>query len=229
MSADLNLFTLVKNSEGKISPTLSTDRWLLEAGTDARPERADLITILNAFVKAPRGKLFNETQSHPSALRWSAAVPLVLAVFKEYRNINYSEWDWEDPTMLRLLDQDLKDLVPYILGIKDIEKFDDEAKLEMLLEAATVRSGKTAGKVKPVTSLTTITKVPRLSMYPRMLRLMILQAWVYHSSLRHSLMLLDCEDLDSMPQPLASIDILPVYKPPVIPYKSEPSSDLPWV
>lgn len=208
MSADLNAFSLVKQ-DGKISPSLSSQKWFLEAGTDGRVSREDLAAILNIFCRSPRGLVFKETQSSNDALRWCALVPLVLAAFKEYRNIGYAEWDWTDPVMYRLLDADLKALIPFIIGESEIEEFDTATRVEMIKETATVRSGKSAGTVKSPPKITTVTKVNRLNMYPRLLKLMILQCWVCHFSLRNQYMILDCLDLDGMPLPLVDVDIIP--------------------
>jgi hypothetical protein len=205
MSSDINRFSLVKQ-EGKISPSLSVQKWILEAGTDGRVELDDLKNIMTIFNRSPRGSLFRENQG--TETRWSALVPLTLAAFKEYRDINYSEWAWNDPAMLHLLDTDFKALVPYITGELPVEEFDVASRLDMLKEAATVRSGKSAGIVKSPTALTSITKVDRLSQYPRLLKVMILQTWVAHPTLRTKYMILDCKDLDSMPPAMVDIDIL---------------------
>lgn len=208
MSADLNKFTLVKK-DGKISPSLSSQKWFEEAGTGGRVDREDLANILNAFIRSPRGELFIEKQSSPDGLRWCALVPLILATFKEYRNIGYNEWDYTDPKMVHFLDKDIQDLLPYIKGDLTVEAYTLETLLQFITTTSTVRSGKTAGLIKPITSITSVTKVPELKEYPRLLKLILLQAWVCHPTLRHPLMLLDINDLDNMPTPLVSTEVFP--------------------
>ncbi len=225
MSADLNQFTLVRKA-GKISPSLSVQKWFEEAGTGGRVDQQDLKNILNIFYRSPRGTLFCESQNHEDARRWSALVPLVLATFKEYRDIEYSEWDWHDPVMDKFLDADLRSLLPYIRGTVEVEQFDTASLVEMLKDTATTRTGKTAGVVIAPEKITSVTKVPRLSAYPRLLKIIILQVWVSHPSLRNKYMILDVLDVDNLPEPITSTDIFKTEWPARV--TTDSANDLPW-
>lgn len=171
---------LVKNDKGKISATLSLEQWNLKD--------LQLCGIMKLFTMSPRGSIFRGAATEEANLRFSALVPLVLSAFKEYNNIPYSAWDWLDPKMKFLFDADFWSLQPYIVNPILVPTISPEDRVAMAVETG-----------KPAKALWS-PNVKELTKFPRLLKVQLLQVWVAYPSLRHELMVLDCENLDSIPE-----------------------------
>jgi hypothetical protein len=168
----------------------------------------------NFFKDAPKGN-----QQYKSVI--NPLVPIILAGFKKYQNIGYSEWN---PVGLEaLLDPELAKLV----GVKVPELSLGEL-LALRNTALTDKQGARAGiPNNPATCIklnhlgdTALGHLPKLAKY------MMLQTWAAHPSNRNEYMILDPNNWDAMPEPLVSKDIF-VAKPAKA-VASFTGSDLPW-
>lgn len=144
-------------------------------------------------------------------LEYSSLVPLVLAGYKKYSNINYLDWDWES---IKLgfskplhscisinMQEYISSLNEYIdsedLGIEKIEEYRDSAYLELMrLLRPRVNSG-TGYNIS-------VTNTP-LAKTPQLLKYIELQAWAAHPSNRNKYMILDIRNLDNFPEPLVEV------------------------
>jgi hypothetical protein len=200
-------FRLVKNEEGKYSPTfsLAATNKLIEDGTlmyEGVPVPKEVLYgMIKILTHYPRTDILNARmmkQSGPGGSRYNAGVPLVLSAFKEIRNIPYSDWDWEDENMQWLVDSGIYELVPYF-GKE--QPWTPSQLIEIREQANT--------KGVNVVNLYSITvcKDKEFKELPRLLKLMLTQVWVYHPSLRHNLMISNHMDLDNFPESLIASDI----------------------
>lgn len=164
--------------------------------------------MLNVLNYSPRGDILpaNWRQSSGEGLRYAAAVPLFLSAFKEYRDIKYSEWDWQDDKRVHFLD---KDMMEYSSQFYKPVEWSTEELLEFREEGRTVRSGTKAGTQKPLIATTTLTGLndPDFKVLPRLLKLALCQVWVYHPTIRHKYMITNHLDLDQHPEPLVADEV----------------------
>ena len=165
------------------------------------------IKILN---RAPRGELLGSrmTQSKPEGARWSAAVPLILSAFKEYRKIPYKQWNYDPKYLKYFVD---KNLEPLLLLYPYENPFSNE-------ELLSIRDETDNGKA--VTARTTITTCSdeEFNKLPKYLKTLLCQVWVWNPAIRHSLAITNLQDLDTPAEPLVSSEI----------FQEEKSTGLPW-
>jgi hypothetical protein len=198
-------FTLVKNESGLYSVTETIRKFAADNSSEDVLWMQALLKHLNT---TPRGNILNGVQSSPTNIRYCGLVPLVLSAFKEYRSVGYSQWDWTDHRMYTFVDAELLDAVTY-------ESVEADLDLEGLqLEACTVKK---TGEVKSAKSISRVYKTSSaiLNSLPRLSKLMLLQVWVATPELRNKYMILDPLNLDSMPEPINAVEIIPEPKKPV--------------
>jgi len=161
---------------------------------------AGMMRILTHY---PRGDILNQTTQKQTSggLRYASNVPLVLSAFKEYRNIPYSDWDWQCARMAKVLDTGLAELVPYILDPKLVEKWLPQDLIDIRITANQ--------REVPLTSLYSISYGDDMEFkrLPRLLKLLLCQTWVYHPSIRHDMGITNIWDLDNHPEPLVSSEV----------------------
>ena len=196
-------FTLVRNEDSLIISAEKTIKNFFSTHSVQEVEwYKGLFKYLNT---TPRGEIVGVSQN--KAPNFSALVPLILAAFKMYRNVNYSEWDFTDKFIKVFVDADLFDSIS--LGS------DLVATREELIQArdytCLVKSGKKIGsKTKPTSQYSVSSKSferPELNNLPRLRKVIDCQLWVAHPSLRTKYMILDTINLDSMPEPLLDSEI----------------------
>lgn len=174
----------------------------------------------NFFKDAPKGN-----QQYKSII--NPMVPIILAGFKKYQGINYS--DWSRVGLDTLLDAELAKLVG--VTVPDISHS------ELLALRNTAITDKTGHRADIPNNPSTCTKLNHLSdtaigHLPKLAKYMVLQTWACHPSNRSEYMILDPNDWDRIPEPLVSKDIFlhQTSKPPAP--KQVPlvdSNDLPWL
>ena len=170
------------------------------------------LTGLLCYVNhAPRGEILSGTQTTTQNARYSAAVPLLLSAFKEYRDVPYSAWDYSDPAIAQFLDKDLQELIPHLNKTHDFDL------LEIREIGRTQKSGKNPGRQKSYVACAAITGVddPVFKKLPRLLKLLLCQCWVYHPTVRHPLAWTNLLDLDQPAQPLVDAEVLTAPQPEV--------------
>lgn len=166
---------------------------------------------LRGFVKflthSPRGDILHSRmqQSKQTGWRYAANVPLILSAFKQFRNIPYEQWEWSQlldpklPQAALFLDRDMQEVVRYRFGEQyqftqpELLQFREETNL----------------KKRALTAITTVVGIsdPDFKSLPRILKLMLLQVWIYHPSIRHPLAITNLENFDEEQTPLVSSEV----------------------
>lgn len=230
---------LARNSEGKYSFPATIKKWsdmfknnefiLFEDGNVCTPNA--LFGILNFANHDPRGQMLPNKvkQTSDEMKRYNASVPFVLSCFKQYRNINYNDWDFSDLKCGEFfLDKSFLELATALgeynnslsatsLGTGNataqqsgprgplavIEGLSLEDKLEL---RETARIVKKDGSTKPYDLVTTINRlgVPEFDELPRLLKLMVLQVWVFQPHHLHKYSVSNPFDWDTTAEPLVS-------------------------
>jgi hypothetical protein len=157
--------------------------------------------ILN---RNPRGDILGSgiRQSSEEGSRFSAPVPLILSAFKQYRNIGYEEWDYqaiEGDELDWFMDKDCQQIVQYRgadLGVWSLEE------LLEFRERANPNQ-------KPLYQVTTATRIedPKFKELPRIIKLLVLQLWVFHNSIRHPLAITSLSNFDEPATPLVDSEV----------------------
>lgn len=198
----------IKNSEGKYDGGLTARNFVSssEVGSDWAKG------LLFYLISSPRGTIFPVGLKATSGelLPYAALVPLFLAGFKKYQNINYNEWD----NLQGVIDRDL-----FLAMYSNAPHFTTEELIELRLAGSTIKTGDKAGTVKNPTSVTTITSTgfPEFDSLPRLAKLMLTQCWVAHPTFRHKYMVLDPNNWDNIPTSLIDTDVV-----------KSTSNKLPW-
>lgn len=161
-----------------------------------------LLGMFRALNHHPRGEILSPQlkQSQPSGSRYAANIPLILSAFKQYRNVNYEDWDWDSPSehLKWFLDKDNRDVIAY-------RKQEMPWTLEQLEEFRI----QTNTKEKALTAITSVVRIadPDFKMLPRLLKLMLLQLWTYHPSIRHPLAITNLQNFDEPAKPLVDSEL----------------------
>lgn len=212
----------VKDESGKVSAPLTwdcntrlrEDYYALGSGLLATSAR------VNFFKDAPKGNQQYKSPINP-------LVPIILAGFKKFQGIGYS--DWNPIGLETLLDPELSKLVG--VTVPDISHSD---LLALRNTAVTDKTGPRSGiPNNPATCIklnhlgdTAIGHLPKLAKY------MVLQTWAAHPSNRNEYMILDPNNWDNIPEPLVTRDIF-VHQTPKTPAPkstqwTNTDSELPW-
>jgi hypothetical protein len=209
----------VRDESGKYSAPLTWD-----ANTRARGDYYALGSALlatstrtNFFKDAPRGN-----QQYKSVI--NPLVPIILAGFKKYQGINYSEWN--SVGLEALLDAELSKLVGVTVPELSVS--------ELIALRNTALTDKEGARANIPNNPATCTKLNHLGdtalgHLPKLAKYMVLQTWAAHPSNRNEYMILDPNNWDNIPEPLVSKDIF-LHKPPQAtqPRTVTSYSDLPW-
>lgn len=209
--AEIKNWTLVKNDKGLYCPRLFAKRNIQDSTR---------VGIWRLCTIASRSKLVPK-QSDPVFINYSLLVPLIMSAFKQYNNIPYSAWDRE-----YFKDLNHWQLADAILAGKPT--IEDPVLLRQ--QCLTYKSGAKAGQMAPVLSTWRILSAKNTPFegYPALTGTMMLQLWVAHPSLRTSLMILDQDNWDVMPEPIILEDLVPKEKKKVVKV-THTESDLPWL
>ncbi len=204
-----------KESAAAIGDKLTAGAITFSNGTVATA--GDLKGIFTYLHHRPRGDILPSRmkQLDPEGLRYSAGVPLVLSAFKEYRDIGYNEWNWDSPDRI-FLDEDFKELVPFIRD-KHVCQYSEEELLAITDRAAVVKSGSTAGTIKPLNTIVRLNKIGDEKVdnynrqFPSWVMPMFCQTWVFQPHLAHKYSITRLDDLDAKAPPLRGD--LDLFKP----------------
>ena len=220
MLAYFGTWTAHRDDTGKYSAPITWD-----ANTRQRNDYYALGSALlatsartNFFKDAPKGN-----QQYKSII--NPMVPIILAGFKKYQGIKYSDWSLEGLEVL--LDQDLAKLVG--VTVPEIAHSD---LLALRNTALTDRSGPREGIPNNPSTCTKLNHLgdTALGHLPKLAKYMVLQTWACHPSNRNEYMILDPNDWDRIPEPLISKDIFLHQTPkPAVARVSSMSNDFPWL
>lgn len=161
---------------------------------------------------------------------YAVLTPLVLAGFKRMQGVGYESW--------RGLDKLEYIMEPRLLEAVcvDVPTLGSERLLAIRQQGLTTRSGKTAGQLKSAESTWSLTGIQdtELGHLPKLTVSILTQIWLAHPQHRNSLMILDPNNWDRMPEPLIANnvfktpepqEIAPLEKPP----KETDKTLLPWM
>lgn len=227
---------LSRNENGLFSPSafiqdnleLCRQDKLLYEGTPV-PE-AVFIGMLRILTHYPRGDILPSSwrQTQGEGLRYCAAVPLIMSAFKQYRDVKYEDWDWEDTKMKALVDAGFRDVLPFIHNTSSLRWTAEE--LLHIREEANVKG------VGPVSQLS-ITVGPDMEFkkLPRLVKLLLCQVWCFNPSVYTPFIINNLDNLDEPTTPLVSSelnDLDLVVKPLVqkkdVKWGPRPAIDIPW-
>lgn len=165
-----------------------------------------VLGLLRVLNRNPRGDILGTgtRQSSEEGSRYSAPVPLVLSAFKQFRNIGYEEWDWNGIESLSDLDWFMDKDCQYIVEHRgaDMSVWDPDSLLQFREQANYNQ--------KPLHQVTTANKIQdsKFMKLPRIIKLLLLQLWVFHSSIRHPLAITNLENFDEPAKPLVDSEIV---------------------
>lgn len=191
-------YKAIRNDTGKYSPRLTMRE---NIGSDLRKQGMYYVAC-----RLPRSALLKGQVSSVNS-PYSSLVPLILAGFKKYQNIQYSEWDSTE--LKYIVDKNLLKAMHFYNEENPMPKFTAERLLELRDFGLTFKTGPKAGEVKPVLSSWTLTGMQgtEFNDYPSLLMTMLTQIWVAHPSVRNQYMVLDPINWDNIPDPLISTDL----------------------
>jgi len=200
-----------RNDDGRLSFSKTVQDLRDRRGSltfdDGEPCRS-LGSIINYLTLSPRGDIIGTSKTGvKDSSSWNSAVPLILAALKEYKNIDYSQWDWTDPARIELLD---KDMYEYSKSFYIDYPFTKEELLEYQTNARTFKTGPKAGTMRAVGSTTLITKTgnPDFDALPRLTKLALCQTWIFHPVKYNKFMITNPLDLDSPQVPLVDAEVV---------------------
>jgi len=199
-----------RNDQGVLSFSKTVDDLRVRRGTltfDDGTACRSLGSIIALLTHAPRGEVIGSTSGIKDNARWNAAVPLILAALKEYKDIDYSSWDWTDPARIEFLDKDMYD---YSKTFYTEYPFTKDELLEYQTNARTFKTGQKAGTMRAVGSTTLITKTsnPDFDSLPRLAKLALCQTWIFHPSKYNKFMITNPLNLDSPAAPLVDAEVV---------------------
>lgn len=155
-----------------------------------------LAQVVRYLLSSPRGSILEVKQTDKQGLRWCAGVPLLLAAHKEFNSVPYERWDWNNNSMNHFLDPDLQEVLKY-RGVTF--NWTTEQLEEFYHTTLEIKTGKKAGNLRNPVSTSTVYNVEDqdFKVLPRLVKLMVLQLWCWHPSVRHNLMISDLHNYDN--------------------------------
>lgn len=164
--------------------------------------------------KRPITKQYQHTQ-------YCSLTPVIMSAFKTMQGISYKDW-----TNVEYI------INPSLLEAISVEapSYSTDELLHFRSTGLTTQTGRDAGVEKSAISTYGIYGVSKqledgrcgLGSFPQLTRMIILQTWCAHPSIRSKYSILDLNDWDNMPQPLISEDVL------VTSNKSKLNIQMPW-
>ena len=162
------------------------------------------LTALWLIAKHPTRSLFLDKQTSIANRNYSSLVPLIMSAFKKFHGLPYSKWD---PKLVHaIVDPNLSEVMN--LNYKSV--YTREQKIALRNFSLTPKSGKNLGAVKnPITTYALYPPADSdLYKLPMLARIIELQTWCAHPSIRTDQMILSCSDWDEVPEPLITADVL---------------------
>jgi hypothetical protein len=179
------------------------------------------------LTRIKRSKLMTKQIANP---KYAALTPLILAGFKQFQGVKYSEWCGLD-NLHYILEPELHWAIHCDLG--DCCSLGSERLLEIRMQGLTQRSGTKAGQQKPAESTWSLTGIQdtEIGHLPKLTQSMLCQIWLAHPKHRDQLMILDPKNWDQMPEPIIPHDVF--KKPEPVEHLTKPrqhlETELPWL
>lgn len=192
----------------------------LRAKVDAGGVRFDCGTVvtpaqMNNIFRMLRHKNRSEIlgvggQTAPQNIRFAANVPLFMSAFKEYRGIQYKDWDLTDEKLSIVVDPQMIELLELVGS--DFEWSNDEL-VQLSIEARTHKGGKTPGKVLSV-GVFQFRSVADEEFHslPLFVKQALCRHWVFNPQHPNPLGISNMEDIDAPSTSLIELDLIPKPK-----------------
>lgn len=176
--------------------------------------------LWTALVKLKRSLLV-QRQATESGAHYCALVPIILAAYKKYLNIPYSEW--ESSELKYVVDKNLLEAM-----LCEVPNLTTDELLQYRELGLTLKTGPKAGQQKPALSTWRLYNLQDTPLHnlPPLAQTMLTQIWCAHPQLRNNYMVLDPQSWDHMPPPLLVEDIFVATPKPKA--KKSDVWDLPW-
>lgn len=200
-----NTLPLARNSRGLFSfkesflalkSSLDSDQIIWEG---LPVTKLQMKAVFNIFCHHPRGHILGSLRQNNNGSRYSSGVPLFLSAFKEYRNINYENWDWMEVEKRYFVDPTIVELSEHFHNPPDISK-------EELLEIREYLGSK--GKELISIVVASAPDFEEFNKLSRQLKLLLTQVWIYHPSIGNKYLIANLMDLDAPAEPLVSTDVV---------------------
>ncbi len=195
---------------------------------DGTPVVSSALVGMIKFMKVcPRGAIMPKkvTQGSPKGHRFSACVPLLFSAWKTYQNIPYSSYDYYDPSMEHVLEDDLLNLLQF-QGQE--APWSNEELMKLRDQAMYIKS---TGRMRtPATTyLVYSTGDSEFDPLPKLVKLCLLQLWIFQPSLYSSYAVHNLMDLDAPASSIIDTNIFTSeVKQEVKPKISQSFEDIPW-
>ena len=200
-------FPLVTKDD-QICPEETLKKWTLESqqgrifykdGNAISTKK--LVGILKLLTAPTRSNILGRmTQGIDT--RYAANVPLVLSAFKQYRDVEYSKWNWSNPFMRYFVDDSMLAMSEWFnasisWSTKELLEFRKVmcTKKDIVLAPTKVYSAKETGLDEAFDAL------------PKLVKMCLTQMWVFHPSICHKYGINNLNDIDKPGVPLLSSDI----------------------
>ena len=185
-----------------------------------------------AFYTLSRIKRSVLVASQTKSPDYSTLTPLILMGQKRMRGVNYESWrtakdlSWVmEPRLYEALALDAE-------VIAECCSLGSDRLIEIRNQGLLARTGVKAGQMKPAKSTWSLTGIQdtELGSLPKLTQTILTQCWLAHPESRTPYMILDLENWDAMPQPLATNDIFKVVQKstPTKKQTKELATTLPW-
>lgn len=160
---------------------------------------------------------------------YCALVPLLLSAFKRYADIPYSSWT----NLAGIVENNL---LTTMLSANDecwaeLRNLSRSELVDLREKLLTVQSGISKGIRKDPVSTAFVYPYSSNPLYPMNFigRVMAIQIWCAHPSIRNKYMILDPNDWDSIPEPIISTEVILPTVTEEKPKKNAVAIDLPWL
>lgn len=134
--------------------------------------------LMKWSLQAPRGQLLGRNFKQGEHRDYSAIQPFGLWPALKERNQTWKEWDLTDAGASLWLDQDLLESIHVGQNLEP-ELLDPALRLDLRERALQIRTGSKAGTLRDPNSTATVYNCPELKLVPRLLKLQLLELWLY--------------------------------------------------
>jgi hypothetical protein len=207
--AKLSLVRPQKSAEGDYKFSDLFQLWKTQQFLDITSIRAWL-KILNHPV---RGEVLNLKQSSDLGSRYSQGVPLLLSAHKQFNKIDYSKWDYSDLVAPHMVPQDILDCYKYV------NIFSHDELLEFRETSLLIKTGKQAGTFRTPEACTKAYAITdtRFLELPKLVKLQVLDLWIYHPEIRNSHLFWIGDNPDQPPIPLLTQEVISTKQKSTVP------------
>jgi hypothetical protein len=179
------------------------------------------------LTRIKRSKLIGKQISNP---KYASLTPLILAGFKQFQGVQYSNWCGLD-NLHYMIEPELHWAIHCDLG--NCCSLGSDRLLEIRQQGLTQRSGSKAGQQKPAESTWSLAGIQdtEIGHLPKLTQSMLCQIWLAHPKHRDQLMILDPKNWDLMPEPIIPHDVFKKQEPVEHLTKSRQpiETELPWL